>query len=313
MTRKRRRIKKQVWFVLSGIIVFTILIISITKYINRINSIPYKLEKIGYKKEEIQNIIKLKDNQIKEILSLEYNEYIDDFYQEKFFIKDNLDRYLKYKKENEKETFTDIVSTVNVDRDKEFYTDIQESDVKKGNLILVNKYNALNKDFSFDDLVNVSIQHCYGSQKLRKEAYDKFKEMFKAAKEEDLTIIINSSYRDYAYQEKLWNRYSNTNGEEWADKFAARKGHSEHQTGLAIDVTTYNVKNQDDFELTDEFKWLDVNAYKYGFILRYPKDKENITGYSYEPWHYRYVGVDIATQVYELGLTYDEYYAYYLK
>lgn len=313
MTRKRRRIKKQVWFVLSGIIVFTILIISIAKYINRINSIPYKLEKIGYKKEEIQNIIKLKDNQIKEILSLEYNEYIDDFYQEKFFIKDNLDRYLKYKKENEKETFTDIVSTVNVDRDKEFYTDIQESDVKKGNLILVNKYNALNKDFSFDDLVNVSIQHCYGNQKLRKEAYDKFKEMFKAAKEEDLTIIINSSYRDYAYQEKLWNRYSNTNGEEWADKFAARKGHSEHQTGLAIDVTTYNVKNQDDFELTDEFKWLDVNAYKYGFILRYPKDKENITGYSYEPWHYRYVGVDIATQVYELGLTYDEYYAYYLK
>ena len=97
-----------------------------------------------------------------------------------------------------------------------------------------------------------------------------------------------------------------------ADLSTARAGFSEHQTGLAIDILTYNV-TLSNFEETDAFKWLSSNAYKYGFILRYPKGKEDITGYEYESWHYRYVGVEIATQIFEEDITFDEYYAYYLE
>ena len=91
-----------------------------------------------------------------------------------------------------------------------------------------------------------------------------------------------------------------------------RAGYSEHQTGLALDIVTYGA-SMDTFENTDEFKWLSDNAYKYGFILRYPKGKEKLTGYSYESWHYRYVGKDVAKKIHDLDITYDEYYAYYIE
>jgi len=309
----RRRVKKKVWIGLSIIIILIIAIICGIKYFKHINSTPYKLEKMGYKKEDIEVITSLDKDKINDILELEYNEFLTEFLKEKYFIYDNLEKYLNYKKENKEKKATEIVTLVNTERDSEFYTNIKKTDTTKDNLILVNKYNALDKDFKFEDFVDVSIQHCYGTQTLRKEAYDKFKEMFNAAKKEDLTIIINSSYRSYDYQNSLWERYSDTNGEEWADSYAARAGHSEHQTGLAVDVTTYGVLKQEDFETTDEFKWLKENAYKYGFILRYPKDKEDITGYAYESWHYRYVGENIAKEIKEAGITFDEYYAYYLK
>ena len=136
--------------------------------------------------------------------------------------------------------------------------------------------------------------------------------MFNDAKKENITLIINSSYRSYKEQEEVYNMYLTNKGEEYADKYAARPGHSEHQTGLAIDLTTYGA-NGETFDQTDAFKWLENNAYKYGFILRYPKDKENITGYNYESWHYRYVGVETATKLKEENITYDEYYAYYIE
>jgi D-alanyl-D-alanine carboxypeptidase len=268
---------------------------------------------MGYSTEEVKSIQTLNQEQIEEILTKEYHKELVNFINETYFIYDNLDRYLDYKDKNKDLSNSEVVSLVNVSRDKDFYTDVQKTDTSKDNLILVNKYNSLDKDFQFDDIVDVSIQHCYGEQSIRKEVYDKFKEMFNAAKQENLTIIINSSYRTYEYQENLWNRYASNNGDEWADSYAARAGHSEHQTGLSVDLTTYGVVEQGDFEETDEFKWLSENAYKYGFILRYPKDKENITGYSYESWHFRYVGESVAKEIYEKGITFDEYYAYYLK
>ena len=116
---------------------------------------------------------------------------------------------------------------------------------------------------------------------------------------------FSDTIRDYSYQEKLWNSYSNSKGENWADSVAARAGFSEHQTGLALDIVTYG-STMNNFENSDEFKWLSKNAYKYGFILRYPKGKEHITGYKYEPWHYRYVG-DIASTIYNRNITLEEY------
>ena len=123
------------------------------------------------------------------------------------------------------------------------------------------------------------------------------------ASKEGLNIYMSSAYRSYSYQNTLYNNYVSQYGREQADTFSARAGHSEHQTGLAIDVNTID----DSFAYTPEAVWLAQHAHEYGFIIRYPKDKENITGYKYEPWHIRYLGVETATAVYNSGLTLEEY------
>ena len=97
-----------------------------------------------------------------------------------------------------------------------------------------------------------------------------------------------------------------------ADTYSARPGHSEHQTGLAIDLAAFN-SNLNNFEETKEYEWVKDNAHLYGFILRYPKGKEHITGYMFEPWHYRYVGTKVAKEIYEMDITFDEYYELFLK
>jgi len=124
----------------------------------------------------------------------------------------------------------------------------------------------------------------------------------------ELNVI--SSYRSYSYQEDLYNRYVSSHGEEQAKRFAALPGHSEHQTGLTFDLG--GTENEGDwlsgsFGDTPAGKWLAANAHQYGFIVRYPKGKEAITGYIYEPWHFRYLGVEAATKVYHSGLTLEEY------
>lgn len=312
--KKKRKLKKKVIrsFIILGIIVFFIIIgiiLGIQHY-KKIHSYPYKLQKIGYQQTEIEEIIKLEDKQIEDILKKEYDKRLIKFLKQKYFIYDNLNRYENYFKEHRDLEYSKIISLVNVNADYEFYTHTKKADINQGYSMLVNKYHLLDKNYMPDDLVDVSNQHCYGKQKLKKEVYQNFISMFNAAKEEELTIIINSSYRTYDYQKTLWNQYANKNGEEWANKYAAQAGSSEHQTGMAIDVTTYGAK---DFEDTHAFKWMQQNAYKYGFILRYPEDKIDITGYAYESWHYRYVGKDLAKKVYESNLTFDEYYEYYLK
>ncbi len=310
--KKKRRLKKSVLTIIVIVIITIILIFMGVNYYKKVTSYKYKLSKIGYNENEVGDILKLKKDQIDDILKRKYNKIIPKLLDKPHFIYKNLDKYLAYYDKHKSEKKELIVTKVNIGADKDFYSNASET-IDDGNLILVNKYNYLTKEFKVDDLEDVSILHMYGKQKLRKEAYDKFKEMFNAAKEENITIIINSSFREYEYQQNLWNNYASQNGEAWADSYAARAGYSEHETGLAIDVTTYGVKKQEDFEKTEAFTWLTKNAHKYGFILRYPKGKENITGYAYEPWHYRYLGVEVATKVYESDLTYDEYYAYYIK
>ena len=126
------------------------------------------------------------------------------------------------------------------------------------------------------------------------------------AKENGFNIVAVSTYRSYEYQEKLYNNYVNDKGKYYADMCSARAGHSEHQTGLAVDIADLSL-DYDNFEYTKEFIWVKENAHKYGFIMRYPKAKFHITGFKYEPWHYRYVGIEIATYIYENNLTLEEY------
>ena len=135
------------------------------------------------------------------------------------------------------------------------------------------------------------------------EAEQAFQTMKQAAANEGLNIYISSSFRSYQYQEKLYNNYIARDGKEKADTYSARPGHSEHQTGFAFDLNTID----DSFANTPEAKWVAEHAHEYGFIVRYPADKTEITGFKYEPWHIRYLGVETATKVYQSGLCLEEY------
>ena len=135
--------------------------------------------------------------------------------------------------------------------------------------------------------------------------------MAKEAQNLGYNLRAISTYRTYEYQENLYQNYAKQDGINKADTYSARPGFSEHHTGLAIDIDNTKTSYLN-FENTEEFKWMQDNAYKYGFILRYKKDKEDITGYIYEPWHYRYVGSKVAKYIQENNLTFEEYYYEFL-
>ena len=314
MYTKKKLNYKLIFTIIVIIIAIAAGTIGIKKYIDYRNSNEFKLKQIGYNETEIKDITKLKDDQIKAILKKKYNRLNIKFIRQKYFITNNLDRYIKYYNNHKDDKISHIVSIVNVCADEDYYDKdtVKKTDISKKELMLVNKFNYLDENYAPDDIVKVSVQFAYGDNEIKKEVYEKFRSMYNDAKKEGLYLIITSSYRDYNFQKELWDSYANQKGDEWADSVSARAGYSEHQTGYTLDIVTYNA-NMSSFEKTDEFKWLQDNAYKYGFILRYPKDKEDITGYSYESWHYRYVGKDVATKIKKLGITFDEYYAYFIE
>ena len=142
-----------------------------------------------------------------------------------------------------------------------------------------------------------SLPSSYYPGGLTNEFNDAFNQMKNAASNDGLNIYVVSGFRSYNTQNTLYNNYVSRDGRDAADTYSARPGHSEHQSGLAADINMVD----DSFEYTAEGKWLNDNAYKYGFILRYPKGKTSETGYIFESWHYRYVGVDLATKLYNGG------------
>ena len=190
--------------------------------------------------------------------------------------------------------------------DNKFYHNVKIVEKPESILVLVNKNNKLKRDY-IPELVKLDTSYSNDNKYLRKEAKDAFEQLVKQAKKKKLSIKIVSAYRSYNYQETLFKNYIKEYSKKYALNCSAKAGHSEHQTGLAIDVMGSN-KDYNLFEETEEFKWMKDNAYKYGFILRYPKGKENITGFKYEPWHYRYVGKDIAEQIHNKNITLEEYF-----
>ena len=176
---------------------------------------------------------------------------------------------------------------------------------------MCNKYYQLPEDFIPANLKEVPVNyHINGERKyyLDETALNAFIEMADAAKAEGIELRILSAYRSFSYQQGLYNTYVERDGFEAANRYSARAGHSEHQTGLAVDV---NLISQD-FENRPEFLWLRDNSYKFGYILRYKEGYEWETGYMYEPWHYRYVGKEVAKQIFEEDITFDLYYAKYI-
>ena len=254
---------------------------------------------INKNNQEIKKYTKIetkKDSKIEKLKSLPY------------YKKDYQKRYLDYQKENPNMSIEDIVTYVNIGIDKPYYTNTKPSENQNTNLILVNKYNYLTEDYIPENLEPIDIAYARSGMQLVREAKDAFETLSEDAKKEEMNIIAMSSYRSYNYQVNLYNNYVATDGKEAADTYSARAGYSEHQTGLAVDV--YNkILPYTSFEETKEFNWMQENAYKYGFILRFPKDKENITGYQYESWHYRYVGKEIAKYLFKNTMTLEEYIA----
>ncbi len=224
-----------------------------------------------------------------------------------FYKEDYQKRYENYASLNPELSPEEIVWMVNSNQDKEKYNyDIPVSGYDNI-AIIVNKYYKVPDDYEPSDLVLVD------GQKMRQEAADAFKKMQNDAKCEGLKILAVSGYRTVSYQRGLYNRYLGSDSPENVDRYSARAGYSEHHTGLAVDV--FGSKDGlRQFETTPEYPWVKENCYKYGFIIRYLKETEHITGYEAEPWHLRYVGLEISTDMKEKGInSLEEYHAKYLQ
>ena len=172
-------------------------------------------------------------------------------------------------------------------------------------------YEMTPKNYVPNNLETIDSNFSSGNKQMVKEAKEAFEQMAKDAKTEGYNIRAVSTYRSYQYQENLYSNYVKADGTEKADTYSARAGSSEHQTGLAVDVDNITL-SYTSFGKTKEYEWMQQNAYKYGFILRYTKEAEFITGYKEEPWHYRYVGIEIATYIQNNPMTYEEYFVRFL-
>ena len=176
------------------------------------------------------------------------------------------------------------------------------------NLVVVNNYNKLAKKYVPKNLVNVNIPFIDSISEEEKQLEEnvalQLEKLVKMASSEGINYLGTSGYRSYKSQKEIYYNRVKSQGLKKANEYVAKPGTSEHQTGLCIDLT-----NEDRWfvEVTKEAKWLKENAHKFGFILRYPKGKEDITGKKFEPWHIRYVGEDIAKYIYENNLTLEEY------
>ncbi|WP_058302855.1 M15 family metallopeptidase [Gorillibacterium timonense] len=180
--------------------------------------------------------------------------------------------------------------------------------------VLVNKQYALPDNYNPEDLVYPDVPFLFKEKiekrMMRKEAAAALEKLFAAAKEDGIYLAGVSAYRSHATQTALFNRYVAKDGEEKAKTYSAVPGHSEHETGLAIDVSGSDGKfaAEPSFAGTPEAEWLAAHAADYGYIIRYPEGKDAITGYTYEPWHIRYVGEAIAKDIASKGSTLEEYY-----
>lgn len=210
------------------------------------------------------------------------------------------------------------IKNVKMNLDLQPYENVTIVEDDSNMALLINKFYALPEGYVPSDLVNIEEHACvqgadYSCQdvdviQLRSEVYEAYLKWCNAATEQGLDIRAIAGYRSYEYQSGLWSYNAGMYGEEYADEYYARPGQSEHNSGLCVDIT-FNDNNFNEIELHEGYDWILSNAHKFGFILRYPEEKVGITMYNYESWHFRYVGVDIATQCYENNWCLEEYWA----
>ena len=187
--------------------------------------------------------------------------------------------------------------------------DVVNNNYNKKYEIIINRANPITestlKKYKQVDVIDNAISNV----KLEEQTYKSYLKLKQNLLERDYYINIRSGYRSFNESEEVYDYYKNENGIDYAEKYVAKPGVSEHNTGLSFDFIISKDKNslKTNYE-SDEYKYLENTAYLYGFIIRYPKDKEDITGYSYEPWHLRYVGNELAKYLTKNNLTLEEYY-----
>lgn len=303
MTREERE-RKRFWFrvrvIAEFIVILTVLIVGY-KWFNR-------------EKPEGDGVVPSTSNEKEAETQPVVSEPVSPFQDASSYRATFEERYRVYQEKNPEQTPSEVVLRVNMNLDYDFYDEaiLSEAPHLGTLMVLCNKYYKMPESYVAKDLVTVPERYhaADGKEyKLDERALKDYMVMAEDAKSQGVDLLVVSAYRTYDFQKRLYNTYAEKNGVKDADTYSARPGHSEHETGLAVDLNRVDL----DFENTEAFKWLDENAHEYGFILRYPKDQTQITGYMYEPWHYRYVGKEVAKQIKEEGITFEAYHVMYLK
>lgn len=263
----------------------------------------------GYSNNDISVILAHGDDEeVTKFAKRERIKYLEEFYQYDYAKLSNYDRYLAYTDATGEDEKTTVIH-VNLDMDKERYVDVVEVPNFSYDM-LVNKYRYLDKNYEPDDLIRIKDEYTDGEEYFaNRTAVNALIQMFETAKLDGLEMVVNSAYRSYEEQEETAEFYRKWYGDNYVTNFVAKPGFSEHQTGLAFDIGSTSEKV---FADSKEYDWIIKNAYKYGFIHRFTKKGEVITGFRNEPWHFRYVGKDIAKYVYEHNITFEEYYVMFL-
>ena len=290
------------------------------KYLDQYSKISYQphkhlirnintLIKKGYSNSSISMILEHgTDRDVTEFSKRDKINYLEEFLSISYAKLHNYDRYVDYSNETGEDNEATVLA-VNLDMDREDYVDsliVTEYSVD----MLVNKHRSLTEDYIPDDLVSIDEEYAADdTQAGATVAVNAFISMYKAAKKDGYDLVINSSYRSYQDQVDICDTYRELYGENYVNNFVAKPGFSEHQTGLSFDIGS---KNSNIFAESKEYQWIQENAHKYGFIQRFPKKYESITGFRVEPWHYRYVGKKIAGYIYEHDISFEEYYAVFL-
>ena len=269
-----------------------------------------QLIKVGYPNNDINIILSHGTNEsVKEFAKRDRVHYLEEYFSYDFAKLENYDRYVNYSDEYGTDEL-DTIIYVNLNIDKEAYVDVTPVESFSFDM-LVNKYHSLSEEFVPNDLVLIDQKYASDNDlQGNRVAYNALIEMIKAAEEQGYQLIINSAYRSYQDQIELSDLYRNAYGQSYVDKYVAKPGFSEHQTGLAFDIGS---RNTNVFADSKEYEWMINNAYLYGFIYRFDKRYEDLTGFRNEPWHYRYVGKEIAKYVYEHNnMSLEEYYVMFL-
>ena len=299
-------------FILAVILIIVFIILGIKKAVNtsRLHKTnEYKLSVVGYTEKEIKVLSsKLTNEQIQKVIDSPYEKNLTKFLNEKYFIYKNLDKYLELYKTNTDST--KVVALVNTGANEEFYSTIKKTDTKKASLMIVNKFYGLDEKYEPSDLVEVPGYYAYADIKISQSIYKSFTNMLDKARDAGYTLLASYGYRSYKDQKEAYDSIAAGSSERQADSIAARAGHSEFQTGLSVVVDAYGKEIDKN---SDEYKWIKDNSYKYGFIIRYPEGKADITGFQTDYFRLRYVGVEAATRIHNENITFDEYYAYYIE
>ena len=318
--KKRYKLKPDVFLYLFVIVA---IVIVINKFYDSYkdhkykDTLEYKLIDKGYTKDDIKLLSKYYNNkELTKLSKKKKDRELLELMNNKMYIHSNLNDYLTYIDLNPNKSVDDAISVVNLHLNYDSYEKTFLADTSKNELVLVNKYYNLPEGYTPDNLVTISQKYSWGdlgSQKVKEEVFDAFMQMHQDAEANGIYLMIQSSYKSFEQLEAIYERNCNAYGEAVCETFLSKAGFNEVQTGYTLDIFSLKDSLQSTFKDSETYAWLKDNAYKYGFIIRYPEGKEKITKIDFMPWHFRYVGKEAAEKIYNDNISFEEYYIYNIE